>query len=229
MASQIRIICSIATKQLLADLVSKYRQSHDQEIIVEAVGGVDAAKRVREGEAFDAVVLAANVIDQLTEAGRILAGSRTDLVQSGVYVAVRAGAPRVDISSEAAVRQAVLDAASVGYSTGPSGVYLTKLFERWGIADQIKDRTIQSKPGIPVGTLIAKGEVALGFQQRSELLNIPGIEILGPLPPELQILTTFSAGITTASEQPDAVRALLDFMTSPDTAEIKRQNGMEPI
>ena len=94
MASQIRIICSIATKQLLADLVSKYRQSHDQEIIVEAVGGVDAAKRVREGEAFDAVVLAANVIDQLTEAGRILAGSRTDLVQSGVYVAVRAGAPR---------------------------------------------------------------------------------------------------------------------------------------
>lgn len=229
MASQIHIICSIATKQLLADLVSKYRQSHDQEIIVEAVGGVDAAKRVREGEAFDAVVLAANVIDQLTEAGRILAGSRTDLVQSGVYVAVRAGAPRVDISSEAAVRQAVLDAASVGYSTGPSGVYLTKLFERWGIADQIKDRAIQSKPGIPVGTLIAKGEVALGFQQRSELLNIPGIEILGPLPPELQILTTFSAGITTASEQPDAVRALLDFMTSPDTAEIKRQNGMEPI
>lgn len=228
MASQIRIISSMATKQLLADLIAKFSPPPAQEIVVESVGGVDAARRVREGEAFDAVVLAANVIDQLTEAGSVVAGSRTDLVKSGVYVAVRAGANPVDIGSEAALRQAVLDAPTIGYSTGPSGVYLTKLFERWGIADQLKGRTVQATPGVPVGTLIAKGEVALGFQQLSELMNIPGIEIIGPLPPELQIMTTFSAGITTASTQPEAVRELLARMTGPDTAETKRANGMEP-
>ncbi|OVZ59402.1 molybdenum ABC transporter substrate-binding protein [Pigmentiphaga sp. NML080357] len=228
MASQIHIISSMATKQLLADLVAKFQQSHSQQILVESVGGVDAAKRVQAGEAFDAVVLAANVIDQLTEAGRIVAGSRADLVKSGVYVAVRAGAPRVDIGSEQALKQAVLDARTIGYSTGPSGIYLAKLFERWGIADQIKDRTVQATPGVPVGSLIAKGEVELGFQQLSEMMNLPGIDILGPLPPEIQTLTTFSAGVATASAQPEAVRELLAFMASADTAQIKRSNGMEP-
>ncbi|WP_338617570.1 substrate-binding domain-containing protein [Pigmentiphaga sp. CHJ604] len=229
MASQIHILSSMATKQLLADLVAQFQQSHaQQDILVESVGGVDAARRVQSGEALDAVVLAANVIDQMTEAGHIVAGSRVDLVVSGVYVAVRAGAPRPDIGSETALRQAVLDAGTIGYSTGPSGVYLSKLFERWGIADQIKDRTVQSKPGIPVGTLIAKGEVDLGFQQLSEMMNVPGIDIVGPLPPGLQVMTTFSAGVAATCTRQDTVRELLAFMASADAAEIKRKNGMDP-
>ncbi|MDX3907832.1 MAG: substrate-binding domain-containing protein [Pigmentiphaga sp.] len=230
MASQIHIISSMATKQLLADLVAQFQQSHpQQDIRVEAVGGVDAAKRVEAGEALDAIVLAADVIDRMTAAGRIVAGSRVDLVKSGVYVAVRAGAAHPDIGSEAALKQAVLEAGTIGYSTGPSGVYLAKLFERWGIAGQIKDRIVQAKPGVPVGSLIAKGEVELGFQQLSELMNLPGIDIVGPLPPEIQVLTTFSAGIAAASSQADEVRALLAFMGSADAAEIKRRNGMEPL
>lgn len=229
MASQIHILSSMATKQLLADLVAQCPQSQARDALVESVGGVDAARRVQSGEAFDAIVLAANVIDQMTEAGHIVAGSRVDLVESGVYVAVRAGVPRPDIGSEAALKQAVLAGGTIGYSTGPSGVYLSKLFERWGIADQIKDRTVQSKPGVPVGTLIAKGEVDLGFQQLSEMMNVPGIDIVGPLPPGLQIMTTFSAGVAATSAQPDTVRELLAFMASAEAAGIKRKNGMEPV
>ena len=225
---QLRIISSMATRQVLAEIVALYRQTSDQAIETESVGGVDAAKRVRAGEAFDIVMLAANAIDELTAAGLIVAGSRVDVVRSGVAIAVRAGAPRLDIGSEDAVRRAVAGARSLSYSTGPSGVYLMKLFERWGIADAIKERIVQAPPGVPVGALIASGEVELGFQQLSELIHLPGIEVLGPLPPEIQTVTTFAAGLATTSTQADAVRALLRFMASPATAEPKRRNGMEP-
>ena len=228
MAAQIRIISSMATRQVLAELVSLYQQTVDQSIETESVGGVDAAKRVRSGEAFDVVVLAANVIDDLIGAGRVVASSRTDLVRSGVAIAVRAGAPRVDIGSEDAVRRAVAGAPSLSYSTGPSGVHLAKLFERWGIADAIKDRIVHAPPGVPVGTLVADGKVALGFQQLSELIHLPGIDVLGPLPPAIQTVTTFAAGLASTSTQPDAVRALLRFLASPAAAGPKRANGMEP-
>ena len=228
MASQIRIISSMATRQVLADLVARYQETTDLGIATESVGGVDAAKRVRAGEAFDVVVLAANVIDDLIEAGRIVPGSRVDLVRSGVAIAVRAGSPRMDIGSEAAVRRAVAVAKSISYSTGPSGVHLAKLFERWGIADAIKDRIVQAPPGVPVGTLVADGRVELGFQQLSELIHLPGIDVLGPLPPGIQTITTFSAGLASSSAHPDAVRDLLRFMASPAAASAKLQNGMEP-
>lgn len=228
MASQIRIISSMATKQLLADLVAEFQKSSAQQVTVESVGGVDAAKRVQAGEAFDVVVLAANAIEQLTEAGKIVPGSRVDLVKSGVAIAVRAGAPRPDIASEEAVKQAVLAAKSLSYSTGPSGVQLAKLFERWGIPEQIKDRIVQAPPGVPVGSLVADGKVELGFQQLSEMMNLPGIDVLGPLPPAIQIITTFSAGLSVTSNQAEAVRAMLDFMVSPASVETKHRNGMEP-
>ena len=228
MASKISIISSMATRQVLADLVAKFQQSSSQQVSVESVGGVDAARRVQAGEAFDVVVLAANAIGQLTEAGKIVPGSRVDLVRSGVSIAVRAGAPQPDIGSEEAVRQAVLSARSLSYSTGPSGVHLVKLFERWGIAGDIKSRIVQAPPGVPVGLLVARGEVELGFQQLSELIHLSGIDVLGPLPPAIQIITTFSAGLTVASTQADAVRSLLDFMVSPAALEAKLRNGMEP-
>lgn len=228
MASAIKIISSMATRQLLADLTSQYQRQSGQEVSVESVGGVDAAKRVKAGEAFDVVILAANAIDQLTQDGQIVAGSRVDLVKSGVAIAVRQGAPKIDISTEEAVKRAVLDAGSISYSTGPSGVHLTKVFERWGITDAIATRIVQAPPGVPVGSLVAKGEVEIGFQQLSELMNLPGIEVLGPLPPEIQIITRFSAGISVTSTQTGPVRSLLDFMASAQAAQIKLRNGMEP-
>ncbi|TBR76338.1 MAG: ABC transporter substrate-binding protein [Burkholderiaceae bacterium] len=228
MASTISIISSMATRQVLAELVAQFQQTSAQQVSVESVGGVDAARRVQAGEAFDVVILAANAIEQLTQAGRIVPGSRVDLVHSGVSVAVRAGAARPDIASEEAVRAAVLAARSLGYSTGPSGVHLAKLFERWGIADAIRSRIVQAPPGVPVGSLVASGEVELGFQQLSELIHQDGIAVLGPLPAAIQITTIFSAGLSVTSTQAQAVRALLDFMTSPAAAGVKRRNGLEP-
>jgi len=228
MTAELRLISSMATRQVLADLVNLFEASSPQRVSVESVGGVDAAKRVRAGEAFDLVVLAANAIDELMAAGRLVAGSRVDLVRSGVAIAVRAGAPRPDIGSEEAVRRAVVAARNLSYSTGPSGVHLAKLFERWGIAEQLKRRIVQAPPGVPVGTLVARGEVELGFQQLSELMNLPGIDVLGPLPPAIQIITTFSGGVAQTSARPDAARAVLEFMASPAVAAIKQKQGMEP-
>jgi len=227
MASQIKIISSMATQQLLADLIVQYKGVSADAVSAESVGGVAAAKRVRADEAFDVVVLASNVIDDLMAEGKIVAASRVDLVRSGVAIAVKAGSVKFDIGSEEAVKCAVLAARTVGYSTGPSGVYLAKLFERWGIADQIKNRIVQAPPGVPVGGLVAKGEVELGFQQFSELIHLEGIEVLGALPPDIQIMTIFSAGIAANSQQRDAVKALLDFMASPAATQAKIDNGME--
>ena len=228
MRTPIRIISSMATRQVLADLVGLFQGTSDQPVATEAIGGVDAAKRVQAGEPFDVVVLAADAIDRLVDAGSIVPGSRVDLVRSGVAIAVRAGAPRPDIGSEEALKRAVLAARTVGYSTGPSGVQLAKLFERWGIAEAIRARLVQAPPGVPVGSLVADGRVDLGFQQLSELMHLRGIDVLGPLPPAIQIITTFSAGLAATSQQPEAARALIHFMASAATASAKRDNGMEP-
>ena len=228
MSERINGISSMATRQLLADLADAYNKHSGVAVAMEAVGGVDAAKRVQAGEPFDVVVLAADAIDKLVAAGRVVASSKTDIVHSGVAIAVRAGAQRPDNGSEPALRQAVLSARSVGHSTGPSGVALTKLFERWGISDVIKGRLVQAPPGVPVGALVADGEVELGFQQLSELMHLEGIDVLGPMPDSVQIVTTFSAGRCSASAQPEAADKLLQFISSPAAAEAKRRNGMAP-
>ena len=218
----------MATKQILADLVALYQTRTGQTVVVESVGGVDAAKRVQAGEAFDLVILARNAMDTLHAAGKLADGSLRDLVVSGVGVAVQSGTPHPDITSEGAVKQAVLAAPTLGYSTGPSGVQLAQLFERWGIADVVKPRIVKAPPGVPVGALIARGEVALGFQQLSELLNVTGIDLVGMLPPAIEIITSFSGAVTATCKQPEAASDLLRFMASPECAATIRQNGMDP-
>lgn len=228
MDARIKGISSMATRQLLADLAGDWQRRGGVAADFESVGGVDAARRVRAGEPLDVVVLAADAIDALIDAGSVLAGSRTDLVRSGVAIAVRCGAPHPAVDSEHALRAAVLAARTIGYSTGPSGVALTRLFERWGIAGAIRERLVQAPAGTPVGSLIARGEVELGFQQLSELMHVEGIDVLGPMPPGVEIVTVFSGGVCAASTRPDAVRALLEFLRSPETAQAKRRHGMEP-
>lgn len=229
MSIRIAVISSMATKALLADLTHQFQQAHPEiEVQVESVGGVDAAKRVQAGEAFDVVALASDAIEKLVAAGHLLAETRVDIVRSAVAVAVPAGTPRPDISTEAALKAAVLAAPTLGYSTGPSGVQLARLFEHWGIAAEIAPRIVTPPPGVPVGSLVAKGEVALGFQQLSELMNLPGITLLGGLPEAVQIVTTFSAAQTVPSTRAAATRSYLDFLASAATAATKRQHGMEP-
>jgi molybdate transport system substrate-binding protein len=221
-------ISSMATRQVLAELSAAYHHRIGCRVAIESVGGVDAARRVQAGEPFDVVFLASDAIDKLIAAGSVVAGSKVDLFRSPVAIAVRSGAKRPDIGSEDALRQAVLEAATIGYSTGPSGVALMRLFERWGIAAELQGRIVQAPPGVPVGALVARGEAALGFQQLSELMHLEGISVAGPLPEAVQIVTTFSAGLCAGSVQGEAVRRMLDFMASPEFDETKRRHGMEP-
>jgi len=224
----LRGISSMATRLVLAELAEAWAGQGGAPVIFESVGGVDAAKRVAAGEAFDLVVLASDAIDKLIAGGSVRPGSRVDLVRSGVAVAVAAGAPQPDLGSEDAVRAAVLAAPTIGYSTGPSGVALAKLFERWGIAEAIAPRTVQAPPGVPVGQLVAEGRIALGFQQLSELIHVPGITVVGPLPPAIQIDTVFSAALCAASTRPEAAAALIAYLAGPAAEAAKRRQGMVP-
>lgn len=222
-------ISSMATRQVLADLTQAWKEQGGEPVDIESVGGVDAAQRVQAGEeAFDLVFLASNAIDKLEAAGRVLPGSKVDLMLSSTAVAVPAAAAQPDIRSEEAVRAAVLAAPSVGFSTGPSGVALQKLFERWGIDEEIKPRMVQARPGVPVGSMVASGEVALGFQQLSELIHVHGIQIVGALPAAIAIDTVFSAAVVSGAANAEAARRLLAFMASPQAVEAKRRQGMEP-
>ena len=221
-------ISSMATRNVLADLAGEYERRSGQRVVIESVGGVAAIQRIQDGESFDIVVLADDAIDRLTAAGRVEPGSRVGVARSGIALAVTAGAPRPEIVDEASVREAVLAARSIGYSTGPSGLYLTRLFERWGIAETIAPRMVQAPPGVPVGGLVARGDVEIGFQQLSELMHLPGIDVIGSLPPDIQLITVFSAAIGIASTQKEAAKALLAFLGSPETDSVKLAHGMEP-
>ncbi|MDP9965660.1 molybdate transport system substrate-binding protein [Variovorax paradoxus] len=224
----IRGLCSMATRGLLEELAAAHSRRSGVPVSFLAIGGIEAARRVAAGEPFDMVVLASEAIDALVAQGRLDAAGKVDLVRSGVAVAVPAGAARPDISTEDALRSAVRAASGIAYSTGPSGVALVALFERWGMAGEIRARLVQAPPGVPVGALLARGEAALGFQQLSELIGVEGIDLLGPLPPEVQITTVFSAAPVVGCAQPAAVLALLEFMCSADSAEAKRRHGMAP-
>jgi molybdate transport system substrate-binding protein len=228
-SSSLKLISSMATREVLGELVSQYQRATAQAVITEAAGGVDVAKRVQLGEAVDIVILASNGIDKLIAEGKLLAGSRADLVKSGIAIAVREGAPKPDITTEEAVKRAALAAKTLSYSTGPSGVYLEKLFARWGILDQIRGRIVVPAPGVPVGTLVANGAAEVGFQQLSELLNLSGVAVVGPLPPAIQTVTIFSGGISANCSQPDAARALLEYLASSAASDVKQRHGMEAV
>ena len=230
MNTRISAISSMATRQVLADLAAAYAKAHGVEVQIESVGGVDAARRVQAGEVFDLVVLASDAIAKLSAEGHVLPDSRRAIVDSAVALAVREGTtPLPDITSEEALRRSVLAARSIGYSTGPSGTALLRLFERWGLKDALAARLVQARPGVPVGGLVASGEAELGFQQLSELMNVPGITLLGGMPPGLEIVTSFVGAVGARSVQPEVVRGLLEFMDADDTRSLKRQNGMDHL
>jgi molybdate transport system substrate-binding protein len=225
-APPIRVLSSMAGRKLLGDLIARFEATSEHRVSLECVGGVNAAKRVRAGEPLDVAVLAREVIDDLIGAARVVPGSRVDIWVSAIGVAVRAGAARPDISSAEGIKAAVLAARRVGYSTGPSGLYLAKLFASWDADGKLKDRITVAPPGVPVASLVARGDIELAFQQLSELGG-EGIDVVGALPPEIQLMTTFSGGVALTSTQPEAARALLAFFASPALKGLKQAHGMD--
>lgn len=223
----VSFISSMATRALLTDAAALY-QSHNPQVRIHlsSVGGVDAAKRICEGEIWDGVVLARTAIDALHDGGHLLAHSRQDVVQSAVAVAVPLGHALPDISNQEALRKAILDAPSLGYSTGPSGTQLGLLFERWGIAQQVAARLVQAPPGVPVAALVARGEVAMGFQQLSEIQGAQGIQLVGELPPDAQIITTFTGAATALGHNAKCVQDILQFWRSTACANLRQTHGM---
>lgn len=228
-ADSLHVVSSMATREILQALSKRFEAETGHHVKLESIGGVDAEKRVEKGDSFDVVILASGAIDRLIASGNVLKDSKRGIAQSGIAIAVPEHASKPDISSEAAVRQAVLDASRISYSTGPSGVYLQGLFQTWQIDTQLAEKTVVPKPGTAVGSLIANGQVTLGFQQLSELIHVRGITVLGPLPAEIQKMTVFAAGIPKNGRQANIAQRYIEFLTSKMAAREIRANGMEPM
>lgn len=220
-----KVLSSLAIRAAYSELAPQFEKLRGCRLDTEWVGMVDIRKRMHAGEAADLVIGSAALIDELIHAGKLRAGSRVDLVKSGVGMAVKKGAPKPDISSVEAFTRSLRAAKSIVYSSGPSGVYLAGLFERLGIAAELKDRMLQTPPGALVGELAARGEKEIAFQQIPELRQVEGIDIVGPLPAEIQSVTVFAGGIPAASKEPETAKALLAFLTSPSSAAAVRKHG----
>ena len=227
-AAEIKVLSTQATEQSYRELVPQFEKATGHKVTTIFTGTLDADKRVAANEQYDLLIMSQSSIDAHVKGGKVVQGSRVDLARSGVAVGVKAGAPKPDISSVDALKRTILNAKSIGYSTGPSGNYIVTLFERLGVLDQVKPKMKQTATGVFVGSIIANGEVEIGFQQVSELSQYEGVDYVGPLPAEVQNYTTFSSGILSNTKQAEAGRALVRYITSPQAGAVYRKRGMEP-
>ena len=231
---EIRVMASGGFTAAYNEVIPEYERTTQNKVVTSygaSMGGAPDSipMRLQRGEPADVVILASTALDELIQQGKVVPGSRVDLVRSVIGMAVRTGTPKPDIRTVDALKRTLLQAKSIAYSASASGVYLsTELFPRLGIADQIKDKS-QRIESERVGTVVARGDAEIGFQQISELLSIEGIDYVGPLPPEVQRVTVFSAGVAVGSKDPDAARALIKFLSSPAVAPAITKSGLEPV
>lgn len=227
-AAEITVLASGATKEVIVELIPHFEKSSGNKVAITWTGTENIKKRIAAGEVYDLVIVGGPVIDAFSQQGKVVPGSRVDLMKSGVGAAVRAGAPKPDIGSGEALRKTLLAVKSIGYSSGPSGDYVVSLIERMGIADQVKPKMKQVPSGTRISTIIESGEVEIGFQQVSELIHEKGIDYLGPLPSDVQKITVFSAGLHTGAKEPEAAKALVKTLTGSGAASVIKEHGMEP-
>jgi molybdate transport system substrate-binding protein len=227
-AAELKVLSTQATEEAYRELVPQFEKDTGHKVTTVFTGTLDANKRLAAGETYDLLIMSGPSIDEHIKAGKVVPGSRVDLAKSGVGVGVKAGAPKPDISTTEALKKTLLAAKSIGYSTGPSGVYVIGLFQRMGIADEVKGKLKQTPTGVFVGSIIASGEAEIGFQQVSELSHFAGVDYVGPLPADIQQFTTFSSGIVAGTKESDAAKALVKFITAPAAAAAFKKRGMEP-
>ena len=227
-AADISVLSSTAMREVLEELVPAFEQASGHKVTVVFQSGVNVFARMREGAVADVVITTGVALDDLAKEGKVIAGSRVDFVRARVGAAVRSGTRKPDISTPAAFKDVLLAASTIGYSRGPSGVHFEGVLRRLGIADQVKPRLIQPELGVRVGTLVAKGEAAIGVQQINELLPIPGIDFVGPLPDELQTVLVYATGLPATVRQRELAQALVKFLTSEVSLPVFKKLGMEP-
>ena len=232
--TEVKVFISGGFSAALRDLGPEFERTTGNKVVAvlaPSMGETPEAipNRLQRGEPADVLIMVGYALDSLIKQGKVLPDTRVDLARSGIAMAVRAGAPKPDISSADAFKRTLLAAKSIAYSDSASGVYLsTELFPRLGIFDQIKGKS-RMIPAEPVGKVVTRGEAEIGFQQMSELFPIAGIDIVGPLPPALQKFTVFSAGVVAGSKNPQAAKALLRYLASPSAAPVITKSGMEPV
>ena len=227
-AAEIKVIGSPGFREAYNELVPQFEKATGNHVTTIWDGVQNVAKRVAGGETADIVILPVAQIEELTAKDKIVMGSRVEVAKSGIGVAVKAGAAKPDLRSGEALKNALLKAKSISYSTGPSGVHMVRLIQQWGIADAVKGKIVIPPTDTPVGEIVARGGAEIGFQQVSELIRIKGIDYLGPLPSDLQEVTSFAAALHKNAAAPDAAKALMKFLSAPAAAAIIRKTGMEP-
>jgi molybdate transport system substrate-binding protein len=227
-AADIKVLSTQATEEAYKELVPQFEKASGHKVTTIFTGTLDVQKRVAAGEKYDLLIMAAPAIDDYIKAGTVATGSRVDLAKSGVAAAVPKGGQKFDISSVDALKNTLLTVKSIGYSTGPSGVYVVSLFQKLGVSAEVTPKLKQTPTGVFVGTIIANREVEIGFQQVSELSLFPGVDYLGPLPAAVQQITVFSAGLQTGAKEAEAAKALVRFLTAPAAAAAYKKLGLEP-
>jgi molybdate transport system substrate-binding protein len=221
---------SNGVKAVVLDLLPEFERANGVTPAITWASTNMLMDEIRKGATGDLAILTDEAIDDLIRQGKMVAGSRVDLVRSAIGIAVRQGAPKPDIGTAAALKQTLLSARAISYSkTGISGVYFPTVLERLGIAEQVAAKVLIPPSGVPVGEVVAKGDAEIGVQQISELLPVPGIEIVGPLPAELQKVTVFSAGMFVGATDPQAAKAMVAMLTSAAARPVYQRKGMEAI
>jgi molybdate transport system substrate-binding protein len=227
-AADIKVIGSPGTRAPYTLLLPGFEKATGNKVATTWGGVTEVWKRVGGGEVADVVMLPAEQIDDLIKQGKLVADSRVNVATSGVGVAIRTGAPKIDASSADGIKKALLSAKTIAYSAGPSGLHIAHLIAKWGLTDQLKAKIVPPVPNVPIGEIVARGDAEIGFQQVSELLPVKGIDYLGPLPADINEITVFSAAVHKGAGPTDAARALLKYLTAPEAAPIIRKTGMEP-
>lgn len=231
-AAEIEVLSAIGMQQAMQDLGPKFERATGHKLAITFAPAGVIVKRVQDGETADLVMLPRPALERLAKAGKLVAGSETLLARSGIGVAVRKGAPKPDISSPEALKRTLLAAKSITYSNpvfgGASGVHFAKVLDRLGIANEMKSRTVFSKVPGEVGQVVARGEAEIAVHQNQELITVPGIEIVGPLPGDLQDTIVFSGAIMIGAKEAETGKALINFLRTPEAAAAIKAKGMEP-
>jgi molybdate transport system substrate-binding protein len=227
-AAEIKVASTQATEEAYKELVAQFEKATGHKVTTYYSGTLNVSKKLADGEQYDLIIMSQSAIDEQTKLGKVVSGSRVDFASSGTGLAVKKGAPKPDIGTTEALKKTLLSAKSIGYSTGPSGVYVISMFDKLGIGNEVKPKLKQTPSGVFVGNLIANGETEVGFQQISELIHFPGIDYVGPLPADVQRTTMFSSGIHAQAKEADAAKALVKFLTAPAAAPVIKKHGLEP-